>query len=146
MTRGGPGVKTKFTEELWKKMWDETERVPKADLFYTKSYRRDRQLYVPEVGQFFHRKEDDLIVEIMWVSDSGIAVVQNARTKEWYSSFVMEFSTRQVEYQKDQWVDVHMCWTRIQKAEAKLARRAYRLDRLRSFFDAWFPTKDLRNR
>jgi hypothetical protein len=116
-------VKDWYSDTQWKEAWDVTRRLPSAER--GGAYRRDRQLYQPEVGQFFRRKEDDLLVEVLWWCSSGIAVVRNARTKEWYSTFTMEFSTRRVVWKVDRWEDLHLSWTRVNQGEARTARRAY---------------------
>jgi hypothetical protein len=133
----GTVVKDWYTDTQWNDIWHGTPRVPSVRSG-AHAYLRDQQLYEPEARQFFRRKDDDLLVEVVW-TNTNISVVQNVRTREWYSAYNMDFSTRRVVHEDGSWRDLYLLWTRVGRDEARVARRAYVHSKVWGMVHAVFP-------
>lgn len=118
--------------------WDKAQRMPSTPDSYKRCFARKTKIYNVEQGQFFQRNQDGLLVEVDYISKSGLVLAVDVRTREVYSTFEIEFSTKEQKWDgiRDEWYDVCLVWMRVSKEEARKIRLNYTKELLCKAFRA----------
>lgn len=121
--------------DLDKEIWcDIAVPMPKLEpsVFPNRDDQAPNYIYDVERNQFFHRAEDNLVVEIDFVGASQLVLSIDVRTHEVYRCNAIEFSKMQGYVDTDgKWHAQKLLWTRITKIEAQAIRRQYKRDNCR---------------